>query len=720
MEWTRNAKRFLRSTVCSAGVAGLASGLAAVMAADAQARITHIEFSRVESPTFAGADFGPVGKYEKLVGTAYGELDPANPLNAVIQDINLALRNARGMVEYLTDIYVLKPVDMAKGNKVLFHDVVNRGGKRGISVYNFGVAQTNDPTNPGDGFLMNAGYSLIWFGWQGDVISGADRMTINVPVAKNADGSTITGVVVAELIAATASTTLNLYNGAQGPEAHEGYATASLDNRAPLANGFLPTLTVRTRQWDVPVVIPNSQWSFGACSNGTAVTPNDRRICLPAGFKLGQLYELTYMAKDPLVLGIGFAAMRDVAAFFKNEPNDDAGKANPLYIAGSKAILQGNSQSGRAARTFLMLGFNQDEKSRIVYEGAYPHIAGGLVPLNVRFGQPGRSGGDQVDHLFPGYGFPFAYGTTTEPLTGRTGGILDRCMATNTCPRIMHVATALELWDLRQSLGFTDPLGTIDLQAPDNVRQYVMTSTQHGAAATPLATAAPFGNCQQQPNPNPQIWTVRAMFTAMTQWVMNDVPPPSTIPTIREATLVPPSALKFPAIPANNYGGVERPAVKFTGRVNGLGVLDFGPQFDAANITGILAPGVPKVGDRQYSILVPQIDADGNDLGGVQSITRQVPIGTYTGWNTYREGMFGGEGLCHLTGSFIPFAATRAERTATGDPRLSIEERYPTNADYVTKVAAAAERLVAQRFLLPDDAKRLVDEAAKSGIGNRN
>jgi hypothetical protein len=367
-------------------------------------------------------------------------------------------------------------------------------------------------------------------------------------------------------------------------------------------------------------------------------------------------------------------------------------------------------------RSFLALGFNQDEQGRRVFDGAYPHIGGGLIPLNVRFGQPVRAWGEQTDHLYPAYDFPFTYARETDPLTGRTQGILDRCSATETCPRIFHVATVLEMWEGRQSLGLTDPLGQHDVPDPPNVRTYIMASTQHGPAALPLLTKPPFGNCQQQPNPNPQVWTMRALLTSLVAWVQDGVaPPPSAGPRIADGTMVPADQVRFPPIPANHYEEVERPAVSTTRVYDTLHVMDFGPLYRAGESSGIITIEPPRVGTASYGVLLPQVDSDGNDIGGIHSVFVQVPIGTYTGWNLGRAGRFEG-GMCNLQGSFIPFAATRAERDSTGDPRPSIEERYPTKEAYLSLFRATADRLVAARFLLPDDSRTLIEQAERAGI----
>lgn len=704
-------------------VAGCAL-LSGVASAPAEARITRLEILRTE-PAFGGATFGNTGAYERVFARAHGELDPADPHNSIIQDLNLAPRNGRGMVEYETEVELLKPADMARGNRVLFFEVLNRGNK--LALNNFGegqprtIAERNGLASPGDGWLMREGFTMVWFGWEQDVLPGWNRILMPKIVAHNPDGSPVTGVVRSEMVTPAPTKTLPLSSSWQivtiPPDSYAGYPTAGTDNRTPFSDGFLPTLTVRAREQDPKIPIPNTEWSFGRCGDGGAVTPDETHLCYPAGFQPGRLYELIYRAKDPTVLGIGFAATRDLGAFLRDQQRDQAGTANPVWRADNKAIVMGSSQSGRMIRSLLQLGFNQDEDGRRVFDGAFPHIGGGLMPLNIRFAQPVRAWGEQSDHLYPAYDFPFSYTRQQDPLTGRQAGVLDRCEATGTCPRLFHVATVLEVWEGRQSLGLTDPLGRHDVPDPADVRTFIMASTQHGAAPLPLPTKAPFGNCQQQPNPNPQIWTMRALMRDLVAWVRDDVPPPgSVVPRIADGTLVAPDQVHFPVIPANSYEEVERPALPAGVRVyDTLHVLDFGPLYRPGDTSGIITQEPPLVGTASYGVLVPQVDADGNDIGGIRSAFLQVPVGTYTGWNLGRKDRFE-NGFCNLQGTFIPFARTKAERDAIGDPRPSIEERYPTKDGYLAAFRAAADRLVAQRLLLPEDAALLVQRAEQSGI----
>lgn len=493
--------------LAAAALAACVAAAGIIAATEAEARITRIEITKTE-PAFGGQVFGAAGAFERLVGRAYGEVDPAASANAEIQDIRLAPKNAHGMVDYATDIEIVRPADPAQANGVLLFNILNRGNKGLFNPFNADVpttaAEINRLSSPGDGWLQRQGYTLIYFGWQADVLPGDGRMTFKVPVARNEDGSPITGKVRAEFVPTAPTTSYNLSSGWFTGMTHASYPTVNTDNRVSLGAGSLPTLTVRSRESAPREPISHTQWSFASCPNGTKPTPSETQICMPTGFQPGKLYELIYLARDPLVLGLGFAVARDLGAFLKTAAKDDAGSVNPVVHGGAvKSLVMGTSQSGRMIRTFLLLGFNKSEDGKQVFDAALPHIGGGLLPLNLRFAQPGRAWGEEIDHLYPAYDFPFTYGSEKDPITGRTQGILDRCAATRTCPLIIHAATALEIFEARQSLGLTDPLGVQDVAQPPNVRVYIMASTQHAPPPLPLPAKAPFGVCKQQQKSEP-------------------------------------------------------------------------------------------------------------------------------------------------------------------------------------------------------------------------
>ena len=688
-------------------------------AQDAAAKIVRVDITRIE-PAFEGKSFGSVGAYEKLTGKAYGAVNPKARGNRIIQDLDLAPRNAKGEVEYVTDIEILRPKDGAKSNGTLLVEVVNRGNKLALRNFNANMpnngADWNAGKSDGDGFLMREGYTVVWFGWQADLVAGNNRVRLQAPVAKNADGSPIVGVLRSEMVTPQPVKTLPLSNGFFTALTHVAYPTLSTDNTKPLPGGFLPSLTVRAKENAPRVPIPASEWSFSTCEEGKPAQASDTRVCLNSGFQPGKLYELIYHAKDPIVLGLGFAALRDVGSFFKFEKKDTTGAANPVYRAGAKSIVVGTSQSGRFIRSYLHLGFNADEKGRVAFEGAMPHIGGGLMPLNVRFGHPGRAWGDQIDHLYQAYDFPFHYASQHDPITQRRQGILDRCVGAGVCPKIFHVATALEIFEGRQSLGLTDPLGSKDVADPKNVRTFILASTQHSPQAPPLPTAPPFGNCVQQSNPNPHTWAMRSLLSELRDWVTTGkTPPDSVTPKIADGTLVAPNQVRAPAIPANAYGNVQRPALRYIANHNPLQVFDFGPRYKAGDSSGVITIEPPKQGVRSYGVLVPQADSDGMDLGGVKSIYQQVPIASMMSWNVGRKDRFE-DGFCLFQGAYIPFAKSKAEREQTGDPRPSVEERYPSKDAYVQAIRKAAEASVTQRMMLPADAAFLIKQAEEEGV----
>ena len=664
---------------------------ATALARTGLSRITRVTIDKVESPTFEGRSFGSVGQYEKIVGRAFGVADPTDPVDAGIVDLARAPKNAQGLVDYDVDFYVLKPMNMDKGNKTLFYDVVNRGNKNLLTTFNVGAGGGNNPTkaaDAGDGLLMEQGYTAVWSGWQGDVLTGADRLTARFPVAVNPDGSAIRKKIWTEFVFDTPGMFTVPVSWDRGPDVKPYPAVESSMATATLGKRFGAE--------GESTAIPREQWSFDKCGDGKTKTASNVDVCYPAGFSTDLVYDLVYEARDPIVMGLGFAATRDIMSFLRYDTTD----ANPLVAKGSgKSPIQyalgfGSSQSGRFLKDLVYQGFNQDGKGRKVFDGAIPHISGSRKTYtNYEFAMPGRFSTQLEGHHYPGDQFPFTYATLTDPVTGKTDGVLAKCTAQNACPKIMHWDSGLEFWSARSSLVATDPKGERDAPIPDNVRLYLFSSTQHGPAATPAK-----GICQQLSNPLQYRETQRALMTALFAWVTKDAPPPpSRYPRISEGQLM-------PSTPQSAFGFPQIPGVTFTGRVNHLSVIDYS-TFPPRHTAG-----------TEYKVLVPKIDADGNDLPGVRSAPLAAPLGTYTGWNLRGKGFMENEG-CYLNGSYVPFAQTATQRKSSNDPRPSLEERYGTRQKYVDTITGAAKQLVSDRYLLQDDADRLIKAAQTADLG---
>jgi hypothetical protein len=668
-------------------------------AAPVDARITSLTIATQTSPAFGGQSFGNVGQYEQLDGTAAGEIDPKDPRNAVIQDIDLAPRNARGMVEYSMDISILKPIDAARGNHTIFYEDVNRGRKNSPA-FNIG----GSASAAGDGFLELQGYTLAWSGWEGDITSG---IKIKLPVAKNKDGSEITGRVRAEYILGSPAGTVDV----TAPPAYEAVGTSNAG----------ATLTRRVHQDDPKEAIDNSQWAFADCSTTPFPgVPSTTKVCLEGGFDTNHIYELVYTAKNPTVTGIGFAATRDFVEFLRGESdkrhgsrdhrhgdNADAAAApvSPLGKSIDQAIIYGSSQSGRWIRTFLQLGFNEGADHNRVFEGAIPHKASNRGAFNIRFAQPTRLSGTQhTEKQYPGQESPQSWGDTDDPIAHIFAGQLDRCRKSDTCPKITATETDTEYWQALMALNTTDAYGRRDFEIPSNVRIYHFAGTQHGGGdplALPTVVPGIPSNCQLPANGNPFIPAQRALLVALQQWITHGKePPPSRYPTLRYRSLVPVDQIRIPYIPAVHFTVPGLYARRYH--------LDRGPEFDERDASGVMSEP-PRVG-APYAASAPQVDADGNDIDGLRNTNLQVPLGTYTGWNIRKAGFSEGDS-CDLTGGFIPFFKKKADRVAAGDPRPSLEERYPTHADYVAKMTAAANRLVQQRLLLQQDADLIISQA---------
>ena len=616
------------------------------------------------------------GQVETLSGHFYGELDPKDPHNSRITDIQLAPRNARGMVEYTATFAMSKPVDMARANGVLFYSVPNRG--RGAPA----------PTAEGEVSVVS--------GWQGDLAPRAGQQTISVPVARNPDGSTITGPVFERFIdMAPGTTTLDIGTAPY----------IALTYQRPLTLDTANASLTRRPSAEAPAVaLASDAWAFADCSRTLFPgEPNPSKICAKGGFDPAFQYELVFTAKDPLVLGIGFAATRDLNSFLRYDESSD----NPVAKHIRWALARGSSQSGNFIRTFIHLGFNQDEAGRMVWDGVNPHIAARQLAMNIRFAVPsGAAGWNEPGSEAVLWWSDYADGVRHRP----AAGLLDRCTTTRTCPKIMETFGALEFWELRESPDLVGTDAKKDIPLPPNVRRYFFPGTSHGGGRGGFnaAAAAPPTGCVLPANSNPESDTMKALIAALVDWVTKGKEPPaSRYPRLDRGELAPAEevAAGFPRIP-----GAATPAHL----VNRVADYDFGPEFHYADLSGIITKEPPVV-KQWIATLVPKVDADGSDVGGVPSVLRQAPLGSYLGWNPTAGGFDKGK-QCTLSGGYIPFARTKAERTANGDPRLSLEERYKDHAGYVAAVKAAAEKAESEGFLLQEDADRLIAQATASDV----
>lgn len=627
--------------------------------------------------------FGSIGAYEKISGTFTGEVDPKDARNAIIQDLQLAPLNANGKVEYTSDFVLFKPKDMSKASGVLRYDAPNRG-----NIVNL------------DPYFASRGYVFLTAAWQGDVPAATGKLALKVPVAKNADGSSITGTYRAELLPTAATNDSLPLPGGPFNAAMQAYATASLDNTKP---GYV--LTRRINEGDARQLIPASEWKFAKCSAAAPFpgTPDETNVCLKDKWDPAYLYELVYVAKDPKVMGLGLAALRDMITFFHRDASDSTGTANPVAAAIKNTIASGVSQCGNFMKTFVHLGFNEDRAGQKVFDGVFAQIAARQTNINMRFSIPGGGGGVRADHT--AFGQAGTRGLSkdyVDDVAQRRGGILSRCEASGTCPKLFIGFSGTEFYVLQGSPLLTDAWGTTDLVQPANARVYYYASTHHllGLASLPGASAgalyATNGNAGVIP-------VVRALYQNLEDWVVKGTTPPdSQVPKIADATLVRPQQVRFPAIPG----------VSYTGLVNNYSLLDWGPNYRPQDESGIATQVPPAYLGRDYAILVPQVDADGNDIAGIRSLDVAVPLGTNTGWNyTSMPGRIDQAGLF---GSYFPLAKTAALRGA--DPRPSLQERYTDQAGYVAAVTAAANDLVAKRFMLRVDADAAIANAVVNPV----
>jgi len=681
----------------------------ALACAGSHARVTRIVIDETasEPPSASGT------AYEQIAGRAFGELDPKLPGNAIIQDIELA-KDADGKVRYVASFVILKPVDASKASGLMWHDVPNRG-----RVFAFAPQERAF----GDIMLASA--------WQGDNAGAtAVRPTASVngmqflqlPVARGPNGAPVTGEVFARIVnrAGPGSQPLLVQTNPVP------YRPQSLDTR----QAKLVSRAGENQNGEVTeeVTVPATDWAWARCdaSHPFPGTPDATQVCLKNGFDATRLYQVVFTAADPYVLGIGFAAWRDVAAFFKQAGADDAGTPNPIAKLVTHSITRGISQSGNFLRGWLHLGFNESETGTRVHDGMWPIIAGRRIALNFRWAQP-----DGVLELYQaGSEGPQWWLPHPDPVRGGpAAGILDRCTKSNTCPKVIEHFGSAEVWALKLTPEWVGTDAKTDLPLPDGVRRYYIASSTHGGGAggfdsslpgVGLPTSGPacpgnnFGSGVLPANPVPHTQTVNALRVHFRDWVMKGTaPPPSRYPMLADGTLAraDKAALGFPTLPGLR---ATAPEADFIMPVHDY---DWGPQFSPQDGSGVVSHAPPRI-KRTLMMMAPKVDADGNERGGVPVVLLDAPLGTYLGWNITAGGAmpFHQGQICNYVGGMIPFARSAAERQARNDPRPSLEERYGSHEGYVERVRAAAARALEQKFLLPEDARALIDAAQASAV----
>ncbi|MCU1335292.1 MAG: hypothetical protein JWO19_873 [Bryobacterales bacterium] len=592
--------------------------LIAVFAAIVQAAVTRVDVTERVG----------IAEYERIAGKVYFAVDPKLPANRAIVDIDLAPKNAAGLVEFSADLLVLRPKDAAKSNGTAFLEIANRGSSPFWGALNIGAgAGRRTLQDLGDRFMLDQGFTLVWVGWQFDVAQGANSVKVYAPVLAD-----VTGMVRTEILVNQKSTSQAL--------------------PYPAADATSGMLTVRDKADGPRTTIPKDQWRL----NG------NERIEFAAGFEPGRIYEFVYTGKGSSVAGLGMAAVRDYISYIKQR-----GEVK-------RAIGAGISQSGRFLRTFIADGFNGDEQGKRVFDGVWAHVAGGgHGDFNQRFAQPGRTSGQ-----FSGVDFP----TDLPPFA--PDELLAKSTKAGVAPKLLLSNGSHEYWGRAAGLNHISTDGKRDVAPSADVRIYFVAGTQHGAGGGP--------NPLVQNSTNPMDWSFfqRAMLVALNKWITNGTAPPeSQIPRIDKDQLVAASALRFPKIP-----GVNVVKQAYAPRR-----LELGHE--------------PPKASEPFPALVPQVDADGNETSGIRLPELRVPLATYMGWNLRNPSIGAPTEQYPLIGSMVPFPRTKADREKSGDPRLSIAERYQSQQEYLGKIEAAARELAKERFLLEADIPQVVASARR-------
>lgn len=657
---------------------GLLSVLLLLASAETlSARVVRTEITSRQD-VLGGKSFGDAGPYERILGTVYFSLSIDNPHNSSIVDLRNAVNLRDGEVEFAADFMAIRPKDPRRGNGSLLLENPNRGRSRIIALVDGG--DWNVESDAGDAWLLRQGFTIVSLGWQWDA-TGKDALHFHAPIAKE-DGRTISGLVRGDVMLFKPASEIPLGHLIQGNIGGSEYAVSAPDDART-------ALTVRDSRNAPRTVIPRSNWQFAHSVDGK-LTPSDRFIHLEGGFQPGKIYEYVYVAADPVVAGGGFAAVRDFASYAKHDEK--------AITPAQRVYGEGISQNGRFLRDFLYQGFNADEEGRIALDGVLAHVAGaGRGSFNYRFAQPSRDAQPTSSVFFPTDIFPFTDETETDPETGWSGGLLVRAAASKTVPKIFFSNTSYEYWGRAAALIHVTADGKQDAPIGDHVRIYHFTGLQHFSGPFPPAKGQGDLLGQQPQSPLPIHYFWRAMIANMDAWVRSGTEPPaSSYPRIDDGTLVPLRKYAFPRL-----AGVKTPY-----EANEGDRLDYGPGWQR----GILTIQPPKVG-KAFPVLVPQVDADGNERDGIRLPEITIPLATVTGWNLRDPSIGAPAERVSFEGSWIPFAKTAEARKRAGDPRPSIAERYASEQDYLDRYARAVDSLVSARWILPEDRAAMVARA---------
>jgi len=641
-----------------------------------------------KGPFAGGVSFGDTGPYERLYGKAHFAIDPEEKGLPDIVDLDLAARNGQGQIEFAATLDIIKPVDLDKGNKRIFYEFSNRGG-RSLMGFNFGVGtDMSTPEYAGDGFLMRQGYTLVWSGWQGDLIDRGTNVVAYLPFAME-EGSHLRGRVRQEFNPmAEGILSVGVSAGAErGPDV-QPYAVV---DRATA------TLTMRQNETDPRVPVPDSEWELATAElkdGELVVNPSNIDLYIKGGFKPGWIYEFIYDTQGSRVMNLGFLGIRDLLSLLRNETHDHAGNPNPLAGHVEKVYGTGASLSGRVIREYVYEGWNADSSGRRVFDAVHTHTGSGRLFQNQRFAQVGRSPRQHEEHTWPAECYPFTFAAVPDPFTERNEGLWQR---PETDPLVIHLHTEGDYWVRHVSPTHTDPRDASDLEIPDNARMYHLTGAPHMVRALD----DPDWIGQLTPNAIPAIPYRRAILVMLDRWATDGTPPPpSLLPKTGDGTLITAeeALARYPKVPGVNLPKGPSRLMRY----------NYGPRFETDGIMDVFPP-VPVPGE-EYPLRVTQLDPDGNTIAGLRYPDIEVPLGTYHGWSLRKAGFAEGEQWMN-TGSFMPFARTKAEREEQGDPRPSLEERYPSHAAYIAAVTRVCKDRVDEGFMLQEDADRFIDAA---------